>query len=87
MTHLTKAAALGMILLGLPAYAAGEDAGTLDANGDGMVSVTEVQAVYPEITAEQFSTMDLNGDGALDEAEMTAASDAGLMPSAAPSEG
>ena len=57
----------------------------LDANGDGLLSVAEVQAIYPDITAEQFSVMDTNADGALEEAEVQAATEAGLMP--APSDG
>ncbi|MBW4708021.1 hypothetical protein KX928_09500 [Roseobacter sp. YSTF-M11] len=51
-----------------------------DANGDGVLTIDEVQAVYPDITAETFSTMDLNADGALDEAEVQSAQEAGLMP-------
>ena len=52
----------------------------LDANGDGLLSVTEVQAVYPDVTAEQYSAMDLNADGALDDAEVQSAQEAGVMP-------
>jgi len=51
-----------------------------DANGDGLLTIDEVQAVMPEITADAFNAMDLNADGALDEAEIQAAQDAGLMP-------
>lgn len=51
-----------------------------DANGDGVLTIDEVQAVYPDITAESFSTMDLNADGALDEAEVQSAQEAGLLP-------
>lgn len=51
-----------------------------DANGDGVLTIDEVQAAYPDITAESFSTMDLNADGALDEAEVQSAQEAGLMP-------
>lgn len=67
-----------MIGLGfaLPAFAATE----IDANGDGMLTVEEVQAAFPEITAENFSAMDVNADGALDADEVTAAREAGLMP-------
>ncbi|MBJ6370311.1 hypothetical protein [Sedimentitalea arenosa] len=52
----------------------------LDTNGDGMLTLDEVQTVYPEITAETFSAMDANADGALDETEIAAAQDAGMMP-------
>ncbi|MGC3936713.1 hypothetical protein ACOTTU_02790 [Roseobacter sp. EG26] len=51
-----------------------------DANGDGVLTIDEVQAVFPDVTAEAFSTMDLNADGALDEAEVQSAQEAGLMP-------
>ena len=52
----------------------------VDANGDGFLTLDEVQAIYPEITAESFSAMDANADGALDQTEVTAAQEAGLMP-------
>lgn len=51
-----------------------------DANGDGVLTLDEVQAVMPEVTAKAFSAMDLNADGALDAAEVEAAQEAGLMP-------
>lgn len=86
MTRLTKLTASALIALSLPAYAMGDGAAELDANGDGLLSVSEVQAVYPDVTAEQFSAMDLNADGALDNAEVTAAQEAGVMP-AAPTDG
>jgi hypothetical protein len=86
MTRLTKFAAIAVSALCLPAYAMGEGAAELDANGDGLLSVTEVQAVYPDVTAEQFSAMDLNADGALDDVEVQSATEAGMMP-AAPSDG
>ncbi|MGJ8545219.1 MAG: hypothetical protein ACSHWZ_07220 [Sulfitobacter sp.] len=85
MTNSLKLTAV-LTALCLPAYAMGQSAVEVDANGDGMLSVDEVQAVYPEITAEQFTAMDLNADGGLDDAEIQAATEAGVMP-AAPSEG
>ncbi len=66
------------VLLTLPAIAGA--ASELDANGDGMLTLDEVQAAFPEITAESFSAMDTNADGALDDSEVVAAQDAGLMP-------
>ncbi|SDF97330.1 hypothetical protein [Sulfitobacter delicatus] len=83
MTRLTKTAALVAATLAVPSFAlANEAAVEVDANGDGMLSVTEVQTVYPDVTAEQFSMMDLNADGALDDAEVQGATEAGLMPEA-----
>lgn len=64
----------------LPAVAMGQAATEIDSNGDGILSVAEVQAVYPDVTNEQFSAMDLNADGALDDGEVQAAQEAGLMP-------
>ena len=60
--------------------ASGVAASDPDANGDGVLTIDEVQAVMPDVTAEGFSQMDLNADGSLDAAEVQAAQDAGLMP-------
>ena len=54
----------------------------IDANGDGLMTIEEVRAVFPEITAETFSAVDVNGDGALDDAEMVAGQEQGLIPAA-----
>lgn len=43
-----------------------------DADADGSVTLTELQAVFPDVTAEQFMTADANGDGALDRDEFAA---------------
>ncbi len=52
----------------------------IETNGDGLLTIDEVQAVYPEITAEAFTAMDVNADGALDDDEVVAAQEAGMMP-------
>ncbi|APE43767.1 hypothetical protein BOO69_10340 [Sulfitobacter alexandrii] len=80
MTKTTKFTVAALTALCLPAYAMGAGAAEMDANGDGLLSVTEVQAVYPDVTAEQYSAMDLNADGALDEAEVQTAQEAGMLP-------
>ncbi|MEP5730250.1 MAG: hypothetical protein ABJL67_12880 [Sulfitobacter sp.] len=85
MTKTIRMTAIAVTALCLPAYAMGAGVAEVDANGDGILSVAEVQAVYPDVTPEQFSAMDLNADGALDDGEVQAAQEAGLMP--APSEG
>lgn len=74
-----------LVTASFPALAMGAGATDADANGDGLLTVEEVQAVYPEVTAETFSAMDANADGALDENEIEAAQAAGLMK--APSDG
>lgn len=85
MTKTFKMTAIAVTALCMPAYAMGAGAAEVDANGDGVLSVAEVQAVYPDVTVEQFSAMDLNADGALDDGEVQAAQEAGMMP--APTEG
>ena len=77
LKQLTSIAALAALIT--PALAMGASATEVDANGDGMLTIEEVQAVYPETTAETFSAMDANADGALDDEEVKAAEEAGLM--------
>jgi len=67
---------LAAAALALPAVAATE----ADTNGDGVLTLDEVQAVYPDITADMFTSMDVNADGTLDDDEVVAAQQAGLMP-------
>ncbi|MEM1351417.1 MAG: hypothetical protein AAGF27_03690 [Pseudomonadota bacterium] len=72
-TLVTAAILASLAMPGLAATAA-------DTNGDGVLTIDEVQAVMPEVTAETFNEMDRNADGALDAAEIEAAQEAGLMP-------
>ncbi|MCA0906713.1 hypothetical protein LCM27_09930 [Ruegeria marisrubri] len=51
-----------------------------DANGDGVLTIEEIQAVLPDVDADTFSAMDANGDGALDADEVAVAQEAGLLP-------
>lgn len=76
---------LGMGALANAAIAMGERAIEVDANGDGLLTVDEVQAVYPEITAEIFAEVDTNNDGVLDDSEMVSGQEKGLVPT--PSDG
>lgn len=64
--------------LGLPGLAAAQS--EADANGDGVLTIEEVQAVVPEVDTDTFSVMDANGDGALDQDEVAIAQEAGLLP-------
>lgn len=68
---------LGMGFLANSALAASEE---VDANGDGMMTIDEVQAVFPDVTAEAFAEADANNDGALDDEEMVAGQEQGLIP-------
>lgn len=76
MTH-TTLTSIAMAVLLAGAVSAQSSA---DANGDGVLTIDEVQAVMPEITPEDFSLMDTNADGTLDGSEIDAAQEAGLMP-------
>lgn len=81
MTKNFQLPAMAFFAFCIPVLAMGAGVADADVNGDGILSVAEVQAVYPEVTPEQFSAMDLNADGALDEEEVIAAQEAGMMPS------
>ena len=70
---MTTAAALTLVA---PAWAQA-DLGTLDTDGDGMVSYEELQAASPDITPEQFAAIDTDGDGMLNADELSAAQTAG----------
>ncbi len=73
-----KVAVVAAIAFGLPVVAFAQSGA--DANGDGVLTIDEVQAVVPEMDADGFSQLDANGDGALDQAEIAAAQEAGLLP-------
>ncbi|WP_323781512.1 EF-hand domain-containing protein [Leisingera sp.] len=53
-----------------------------DADGNGSYSLEELQAAFPDLTAETFATIDANADGEADLAEVKAAADAGLLAAA-----
>lgn len=52
-----------------------------DADGDGMYSMEELLAVFPDLTEETFTAADANGDGMLDADELAAAQASGAIPS------
>lgn len=66
----------GLIGLGAATSALAE---AQDIDGDGVYSMEELMAAYPSLTDEVFTTIDSNGDGAVDDAELTAAVDAGVL--------
>jgi len=78
MRTLTAAlAALAAIPAGL-VLAAGTVA-DMDADGNGTLSLTELQAVYATLDEAGFAAIDSNGDGGVDDAELKAALDAGTL--------
>lgn len=44
----------------------------IDTNADGAITLTELQAVKPEVTAEKFAKYDTDASGGLSEAELDA---------------
>ena len=69
------------LLLAVPAIAQGMDFGTLDANGDGFVTMAEFQAAAPDLSVDAFMQADANSDGALNQEELATAQDEGILPS------
>ena len=80
MTKTTTYAILLATFTAGAVYAMSDNAAQLDVNGDGVLTIDEVQAAFPDVTTDGFTAMDLNADGALDESEISAAEDSGLMP-------
>lgn len=75
---LTKIAVLGLLATPMAAFAA--DYNAADTNGDGMLSLEELQAVLPELTTDNFITIDADGDGLVNPDELAAAQTEGLLP-------
>ena len=71
---LTTSAAL--LALAAPAWAQS----AMDTDGDGNVTMEELQAAYPDATEETFAAIDTDADGILSAAEIEAAQAAGTLP-------
>jgi hypothetical protein len=78
---MTKTFILPVLALGLslPAIAAAQS-GEIDTDGDGMVSMSEFEMVFPDMEAGTFASLDANGDGMLDAEEVASAREAGVLP-------
>lgn len=51
-----------------------------DADGNGVFSMEELVAAYPDLTEDQFKAADANADGSVDAEELAAAIQAGHIP-------
>ena len=60
-----------------PLYAA---PGAYDADGDGIVTITEIQSTLPTMSEGTFAVIDVSGDGVLTDDEVANATIAGLLP-------
>lgn len=73
---------LVLVLGSIAAFAAGAaNAQTVvtDTDGNGVYSMEELKAAYPDITAEDFSTVDVDGNGSIDADELQAAREQGTL--------
>lgn len=75
----TTSLAAALLIAGSTALMA-QDA-VLDANEDGEITMEELVAVYPDVTAEDFSAADADASGTLNADELAAAQEAGTLPS------
>jgi hypothetical protein len=50
-----------------------------DTDANGVWSLAELQAVWPELTEDGFGAVDTNADGGVDPVELQAALDAGVL--------
>jgi hypothetical protein len=75
----TKLVVLALCTLAAPAFALSDALAAHDANGDGALSLEEAQAAWTDLTAEAFASADANADGNLDDAEIEAATAAGVL--------
>jgi Ca2+-binding EF-hand superfamily protein len=71
MKKLALLAAVSLFAAGIGGAAMAQDDAftTADANKDGSLDLTEVQAVNAAVTQDQFNTADANKDGKLDATE------------------
>lgn len=72
MKKLIIATALAGFAVAPLAIAGDKSFADMDTNGDAMLSLTELQAVKPEMTAEKMAKYDADGDAMISEAEFDA---------------
>ncbi|MQQ06856.1 EF-hand domain-containing protein [Epibacterium sp. SM1979] len=58
---------------------AGSVPAEMDLDGNGSLSLAEMQATFPELTSETFALIDVNSDGEADDSEIAAAIEAGYL--------
>lgn len=78
LTFITATTAFA-VLVGGASLAMGQ-AESVDADGDGMVSFSELLVLMPALTEAEYLALDADGDGLLSGDEIGAAQDAGLIP-------
>jgi Ca2+-binding EF-hand superfamily protein len=76
MNKLVLTLALG---LGTAGMAFAQTVADMDADGNGTLSITELQTMYASLTEDGFKAIDTTGDGAIDGDELAAAIAAGTL--------
>jgi len=79
MTRFIPALAMTTAFLAAPAFAQVAASDIPDVDGNGLWSLEELQAGYPDMTEETFAQIDTSGDGQVDMAEYDAAVAMGLL--------
>ncbi|MDO6591740.1 hypothetical protein Q4539_15960 [Yoonia sp. 1_MG-2023] len=74
-----KQVVFAAVVLSLAATMASAMPTDVDTNRDGFASLTELRAVYLDITDERFIEIDFDGDGLINDEEMLIAIDAMLI--------
>ncbi len=77
MKHISIAGFAAALLLPTTLMAGSE---TLDADGDGAVTMTEFNEAMPDAGAAVFAEIDTDANGVLDAAEVATAIDVGMLP-------
>lgn len=52
----------------------------LDADGDGLVSLEELRALYADFSDEDFTQLDIDDDGMLNDDEVALGTESGMIP-------
>ena len=68
-----------VFLASVLATTAGAMTADVDTDGDGFASMAELQAIFPDLTEEQFAEIDTDGDGFVNDEEMLVAIDSELI--------
>jgi len=76
MTKTVLALALAFGMTGLAAHA---QTVVTDTDGNGVFSIEELTAAYPDMNADLFKQIDQDGSGSVDADELQAAREAGLI--------
>lgn len=68
-----KYAIISAVVASSFALAASAMPASIDTDGDGMASLTELRVSYPELSEEVFNEIDTSGDGLVNDDEMAVA--------------